>query len=137
MPIQVKHIYEPVAQSDGLRILVDRTWPQGISRFDARISHWFHGVAPSIELRRWFNQRADRWDEFRRLYLAELANNPAVGELRMLTKSRPVSLIYAARDKEHNHARILAAYLGNSSSRPQQMPTKDGDTIKHIGSSCG
>jgi uncharacterized protein YeaO (DUF488 family) len=137
MPIQVKHIYEPVAQSDGLRILVDRTWPQGISRFDARISHWLHGVAPSIELRRWFNQKSERWDEFRRLYLAELVSNPAVGELRMLTKNRSVSLLYAARDKEHNHARILAAHLGSPSSRPQQSPTRDRDAIQHIGSSRG
>jgi uncharacterized protein YeaO (DUF488 family) len=109
---RIKRIYEPAEERDGLRILVDRVWPRGISRFGARLTRWDRDVAPTTELRRWFGHRPEHWTEFQRRYRAELAHNSAVAELRKLGKDQSVTLLYAARDIEHNHARVLLAVLG-------------------------
>jgi len=111
MTFCIKRIYEPVTNDDGMRILVDRIWPQGITRFDARIARWDREVAPTTELRRWFGHKPERWKEFQHRYRAELAGNPAVSELRKLGKAQVVTLLYAARDIEHNHALVLKAVL--------------------------
>jgi uncharacterized protein YeaO (DUF488 family) len=111
MTFRIKRIYEPVADDDGLRVLVDRVWPQGITRFDARIARWDREVAPTTELRRWFRHQPERWKEFQRRYRSELTRNPAVAELRKLGKAQSVTLLYAARDTAHNHALVLASIL--------------------------
>jgi len=111
MIIQVKHICEPALKADGFRVLVDRAWPQAISRYDAQIDHWLKEVAPSADLRRWFGQLPERWDEFRRRYRLELADNTAVEELRSLIQGRLITLLYSARDSQRNNAMILARYL--------------------------
>jgi len=114
MTIKTKRIYEPVADSDGVRILIDRIWPRGISRYDAQISFWEKDAAPTTELRKWFSHKPERWQEFRRRYQTELQHNPVAKALRTFVRRRTVTLLYAARDEEHNHARVLAAYLRQS-----------------------
>jgi uncharacterized protein YeaO (DUF488 family) len=115
--IQVKHIYEPALVTDGVRILVDRTWPQGISRFDAEIEHWLREAAPSTDLRRWFGQLPERWDEFCRRYCIELGDSTAVEDLRSLAKGRLVTLLYGAADPERNNAMVLASFLRNNPAK--------------------
>ena len=111
MTFRVKRIYEPYSKDDGMRVLVDRIWPQGISRFDAKIDLWDKEVAPTTELRKWFGHKPERWKEFQRRYRAEMARNPAIGELRKLGREQVVTLLYSARDVEHNQALVLAATL--------------------------
>jgi uncharacterized protein YeaO (DUF488 family) len=107
----VKRVYEPPAKKDGLRILVDRLWPRGLKKSDAALDRWFKEIAPSDALRRWFGHRPERWPQFRRRYRAELAKNPALTELRALVKRRRATLLYGAKDTEHNQAVTLAEYL--------------------------
>ena len=109
--IRVKRIYEPASDDDGMRILVDRVWPRGISRFDAKTDLWDKEIAPTAELRRWFGHRPDRWEEFQKRYRAELKANPALDRVRVLTRDTNATLLYAARDTEHNHALVLRAVL--------------------------
>jgi uncharacterized protein YeaO (DUF488 family) len=109
--IRIKRIYEPAAEDDGLRILVDRVWPRGISRYDAKIDHWFREIAPSTDLRKWFGHKPERWQEFRRRYGAELKANPALQQLHALTFHKRATLLYAARDCEHNNAVALRSVL--------------------------
>jgi len=111
MAIKIKRIYEPTTESDGIRILVDRIWPRGISRYDARISSWEKDVAPTSELRKWFGHAPERWQEFCRRYRAELKHNPVATHLRKFAQRRVVTLVYAAHDQNHNHALVLAAFL--------------------------
>jgi uncharacterized protein YeaO (DUF488 family) len=110
--IRVKRIYEPPARSDGKRILVDRIWPRGLTREDARIDAWIKEVAPSNMLRRWFGHDPEKWQEFRARYVAELRQNPAVAELRTATaRSKSVTLLFAARDCLRNNAIVLREFL--------------------------
>jgi uncharacterized protein YeaO (DUF488 family) len=111
MSFQVKRIYEPAERSDGIRILVDRLWPRGVSRQKAQLDHWMKDIAPTPKLRTWFNHRPDRFVEFRKRYKQELAANPALAELRKLGARRRVTLLYGARDPEVNHAIVLQATL--------------------------
>lgn len=110
MPVKIKRIYEPPAQGDGQRVLVDRLWPRGVSKAQAYIDVWLKEVAPSADLRRWFGHKPERWSEFQARYLAELEGNPAFEELRSLTR-KPTTLLYGARDEVHNQARVLADRL--------------------------
>ncbi|MHA6690983.1 DUF488 domain-containing protein [Devosia sp. A449] len=106
----IKRIYEPAASEDGVRVLVDRLWPRGVSKDEAKIDHWLKDVAPSSELRTWFGHEPVRWDEFRRRYRAELHdNNAALDELRQLTGK--VTLLYGAHDEAHNQAVVLLELL--------------------------
>lgn len=115
--ITTKRAYEPAEPEDGFRVLVDRLWPRGLKKADAKVDLWLREIAPSPELRRWFGHRPDRWEAFRDRYRAELADNPAVAELQAAWK-RPVTLLYAARDEVHNNAKVLLDYLqaGDASS---------------------
>ena len=123
--IQTKHIYARALKSDGVRVLVDRTWPHGISRYDAQIDHWLKEVAPSTDLRRWFGQQPERWEEFSRRYRLELADNMAIEELRSLAKGRLVTLLYSAHDQERNTAMILARFLrDNPAAKPAKCPAR-------------
>ena len=118
MTVQIKRAYEPVAASDGERILVDRLWPRGLSKEAAAIDHWARDLAPSTALRRWFAHEPEKWVEFKRRYFAELsAASKAVRELAARAKRRRVTLVYAARDEQHNDAVALREYL-RSCHRP-------------------
>jgi len=117
--IRIKRIYEPPETSDGVRLLVDRLWPRGIAREAARIDTWIKDIAPSDALRRWYSHDLQKWPEFRARYLAELQQNPAVTELRRhMQQTKTLTLLYAAKDDEHNNAVVLCEFLkSNSRSR--------------------
>lgn len=112
--LAVKRVYESPAAADGARILVDRLWPRGIAKDRARIDIWLKDIAPSHELRKRFHGNPDDWDAFRAAYAAELDDAPAraaVRELRARLRDGPVTLLYAARDENHNNAVALKAWL--------------------------
>lgn len=109
---QIKRIYDDAAKSDGLRVLVDRLWPRGVKKADAHLDEWEKGVAPSPELRKWWDHDPERMDEFADKYRAELDDSDAVGSVLQLAKGhKKVTLLYAAKDPKVNHARILRDYL--------------------------
>ncbi|HET8727650.1 MAG TPA: DUF488 domain-containing protein [Alphaproteobacteria bacterium] len=106
--VQLKRAYDPPSPEDGRRVLVDRLWPRGLARADAKIDLWLKDAAPSAELRRWYGHDPARWPEFRERYLAELAANPEpLKTLRDLLRQGPVTLLFAKRDVEHNNAMVL------------------------------
>jgi uncharacterized protein YeaO (DUF488 family) len=110
--VRLKRAYEPAATADGYRVLVDRIWPRGLTRQDARLDEWARELAPSTELRRWFGHDPERFDEFRRRYTEELAAQEGkLRELRRRARRETVTLVYAARDTEHNDAVVLAEIL--------------------------
>ncbi len=109
----IKRIYDEVSPKDGVRVLVDRTWPCGVSKRAAMIDHWMKDIAPSTGLRKWFNHESDRWPEFKRRYSRELKKErlELVEELTRLAKKKTVTLLYSAKDREHNQAQALREYL--------------------------
>jgi uncharacterized protein YeaO (DUF488 family) len=110
--IRLKRAYEPPASEDGRRILVDRLWPRGLRKADAAIDRWVKEISPSIELRRWFGHDPGRWEEFRRRYRDELsAHSDVLDELRSLAREGPLTLVYSARDEDHNNAVVLREVL--------------------------
>jgi len=112
VPYRIKRIYDPPAPDDGFRVLVDRLWPRGITKQRAALDLWLKDVAPSTELRTWFHAQHDGFGEFAERYRAELAANPAVGELRAAAETHPaITLLYSVKDPERNHAAVLAEYL--------------------------
>ena len=112
MDVRLKRAYERAAASDGERVLIDRIWPRGVTREEARLSEWARELAPSTELRRWFAHDPARFGEFRRRYTAELAaQERKLRELRRRARRGTVTLVYAARDTEHNDAVVLAEIL--------------------------
>lgn len=112
MPLRIKRIYEPADNDDGKRILVDRLWPRGVSKNDAHIDAWVKDVAPSAELRRWFGHDPKKWDEFRRRYQDELKkNSTAVEELKEQIGQTTATLLYGAKDRQHNNAVVLIDFI--------------------------
>ncbi len=112
MPIQIKRAYDPSAEADGYRVLVDRLWPRGLTKDKLHLDAWAKDLAPSNELRKWIHSDMSRWEEFKRRYSKELAGQPeAVAELRKRSRGHTVTLIFATRDAEHNHAVVLKEYL--------------------------
>jgi uncharacterized protein YeaO (DUF488 family) len=110
--VRLKRAYEPAAIDDGFRVLIDRLWPRGVSRQRAKLDEWNRDLAPSTELRRWFGHDPERFEEFRRRYLEELrAQRPALAELRRRAREGRLTLVYGARDSEHNDAVVLAEAL--------------------------
>ena len=110
--ITIKRVYEPTSPDDGYRVLVDRLWPRGLSKENAHIDEWLKEVAPTNELRKWFNHDPAKWEEFRTRYQKELAANPAADELVTLVKKHPhLTLLYGAHDTEHNQAVVLKDFL--------------------------
>ncbi|MDA8360822.1 MAG: DUF488 family protein [Gammaproteobacteria bacterium] len=111
--LAVKRAYAPAAKEDGFRILVDRLWPRGLHKDEARVDLWVKDVAPSDSLRRWFGHGPAKWQEFSRRYDGELDANPeAIIRLKSaLAGHTRATLLYAARDEEHNNAVALAAWL--------------------------
>jgi uncharacterized protein YeaO (DUF488 family) len=112
MDVRLKRAYEPAAGFDGYRVLIDRIWPRGISREEAHLDEWAAELAPSSGLRRWFDHDPARFEEFRRRYSDELAaQNDKLRELRRRARAGTLTLIYGARDTEHNDAVVLAEIL--------------------------
>jgi len=110
--LKIKRAYEDPAHDDGVRVLVDRLWPRGLSKARASIDLWLKDLAPSATLRRWFNHDPARYVEFRRRYARELdAKDRAIAALRGAVRRGPVTLLFAANDPQHNHAAALQAYL--------------------------
>ena len=108
LDIRLKRAYDRPSASDGARILIDRLWPRGMTKEEAAIDQWFRDLAPSHELRRWFGHDVNRWEEFQRRYMAELEHHSAqVEELLQLARKGPVTLVFGARDAEHNDAVVL------------------------------
>lgn len=112
--IRIKRVYEPIAKTDGFRILVDRLWPRGIKKEDAHVAIWLKEIAPSTELRKWFNHDPEKWEAFRKRYLAELQLSPAAEELlEQVKKHAIVTLVYSAKDEQHNQAVVIKEFLEN------------------------
>jgi uncharacterized protein YeaO (DUF488 family) len=112
MEIKIKRAYEPGLSEDGYRVLVERLWPRGVTRERARLDEWAKEIAPSPELRRWYGHDPSLFGEFRRRYLAELAGHEReLEELIGRAGSGPLTLVYGARDEEHNSAVLLAEVL--------------------------
>ena len=108
MNIKIKRVYEPPDKDDGMRILVDRLWPRGLTKEKASVDLWLKDIAPSTELRKWFGHDPDKWEEFKKRYLHELKGN---GEQIQLLKDEMekgvTTLVYGAKDEEHNEALVL------------------------------
>lgn len=112
MSIKLKRVYEPASIGDGMRILVDRLWPRGVSKEKAKVDLWLKEIAPTTELRKWFGHNPDKWTRFRERYETELRNNTEVVEmLADKAKHGTITLIYAARDEQHNEAVVLKLFL--------------------------
>jgi len=112
MDVRLKRIYEPAAASDGYRVLIDRLWPRGVSREQAKIDQWERELSPSTELREWFGHDPSRFEEFRRRYIDELRNHRSrISELRRRARQGTLTLVYSARDSKHNNAVVLAEVL--------------------------
>ncbi len=116
--IKVKRIYEAATPDDGLRVLVDRVWPRGVSKVKANVDLWLKSVAPSTVLRKWFNHDPQKWGEFKKRYFAELdGRSPELEQLRKRTGKQAVTLVYSARDLEHNQAVALKDYIERALKR--------------------
>ena len=109
MDVRLKRVYEPAKRSDGYRVLIDRLWPRGVSRERAALDAWDPELAPSTELRMWFGHDPDRFEEFRRRYVDELRDQrPRLTKLRRQARDGTLTLVFSARDTEHNDAVVLA-----------------------------
>lgn len=116
--LQIKRTYDPPARGDGRRILVERLWPRGMKKEALDADAWMKEVAPSTELRKWFDHRVERWEEFQRRYRAELASNPSAWEPIVEASNRgAVTLLYSAHDVLHNGALVLRDYLTERAGR--------------------
>jgi uncharacterized protein YeaO (DUF488 family) len=110
--LRLKRVYEPPASVDGVRVLIDRLWPRGLTKEKAAVDHWMKDIAPSAELRKWFGHDPDRWTEFRRRYKEELRRHTALlDQIRDLASGGTVTLLFGARDEEHNDAVVLQEVL--------------------------
>ena len=119
--IRVKRTYEPPSRGDGTRILVERLWPRGMKKDALEADAWLKDVAPTGGLRTWFGHRVERWDEFRARYQAELDAHPDAWEpIVEDARHGPVTLLYSARDTEHNGALVLRDYLNGRTRRPRK-----------------
>lgn len=110
--LKIKRVYENIEESDGIRFLVERLWPRGIKKGELLMEAWLKDVAPSANLRRWFAHDITKWDEFQRRYRAELDENPDAWKVILeALKQGNITLLYSARDKEHNSAVVLKSFL--------------------------
>lgn len=112
--IRTKRIYEEAYDQDGYRILIDRIWPRGVSKEEAKLNDWMKDIAPSDELRKWFDHDPDKFEEFSEKYREELKEKKEIlKEIRNIAKKHRVSLLYAAKDEEYNQAVVLKDILEN------------------------
>ena len=131
MSVVVKRVYEAASRADGVRVLVDRLWPRGLTKEDAALKFWLRDLAPSTELRQWFHANPSGWSIFRKRYLKELAStdaSEAVEKLHHLAEGkRNVTLLYASRNEEHNNATVLKELLeGMRKTSVERGPRDDG-----------
>jgi len=116
MAVKIKRVYDKPERADGVRILVDRLWPRGLTKDEAALDEWIRDIAPTNKLRTWFGHKPDRWPEFQRRYKKELQSDESREMLRRLAKIAgiaTVTLLYAAKDNEHNNAVVLASLMKN------------------------
>jgi len=122
MTVAVKRVYDPPAASDGMRVLVDRLWPRGLSKIRAKVDEWFKDLAPSDELRKWFHEHPAEFEAFRKRYLKELAHSEAVDQLdvlhRLADENKRLSLLFAYSDRKHNNAVVLKDLLDGKRKPP-------------------
>lgn len=112
MDIQTKRVFEAMNKTDGTRVLVDRVWPRGMTREKVKADIWLKSIAPGTELRKWFGHDPDKWQEFKHRYFKELDANPdTVKQLLELATKQRLTLLYSARDTNHNQAVALKDYL--------------------------
>jgi uncharacterized protein YeaO (DUF488 family) len=110
--IVLKRAYDPPAADDGTRVLVDRLWPRGVAKADAKLDAWMKDIAPSADLRTWFGHDPARWEEFRKRYREELdAHGDLIADLRTLARKGRLTLVYSAHDEKHNDAVVLRERL--------------------------
>ncbi|QKJ30404.1 DUF488 domain-containing protein [Mucilaginibacter mali] len=112
MSVKIKRIYEPFAKSDGFRILIDRLWPRGIKKEGTHIDKWMKDIAPSTQLRKWFDHDPEKWDEFRMKYHHELNESDAMKEMAaIINEQATATLLYGAKEEKYNHAIVLQELL--------------------------
>lgn len=115
MTVKLKRVYDQTAKNDGKRILVDRVWPRGVSKEDAALDEWFKEIGPSKELRQWFNHDSEKFEEFKKKYHKELQDGEqkaSYDKLKAIQKeNNTITLVYAAKDEEHNQAQVLKEML--------------------------
>lgn len=131
--VRLKRAREPVSVEDGYRVLVDRLWPRGVKKEALEVDEWLKEVAPSTELRRWFGHEPERWQGFVQRYRRELSRGPAreaLERLAHLAREGPLTLVYGARDEEHNNAVVLKAELerrlGAEATEVARFPVVEG-----------
>jgi uncharacterized protein YeaO (DUF488 family) len=116
--IYIKRIYVPPGKSDGTRILIDRLWPRGVKKETAKIDLWLKEIAPSHELRKWFNHDHEKWKEFKKRYYQELEANPeSLQQLTLLMEEGPVTFVFSSREETYNNAKALQEYLESRKSK--------------------
>lgn len=112
MEIKIKRVYEAPEKSDGFRILVDRVWPRGMTKEKASVALWLKEIGPSTALRKWFGHDPEKWTEFKKRYMQELkADKEEVATLKQHISKGPVTLVYSAKDEEHNQAVVIREFL--------------------------
>lgn len=112
MDVKIKRVYEKASKEDGIRILIDRLWPRGFTKQKAAVDLWLKEIAPSTQLRKWFNHDAEKWPEFKKRYLLELKENKEpYSLLKQHVKNGVVTLVYSAKDELHNDAQVLLEAL--------------------------
>ncbi|MCI0480880.1 MAG: DUF488 family protein [Candidatus Dadabacteria bacterium] len=112
MTIKLKRVYDKPEAGDGVRILVERLWPRGLSKNEAKVDIWLKDIAPSAGLRKWFSHDPSKWEEFRKRYHSELdQNRDAIKEFLEITEGRDATFVYASREKEFNSAKALKSYI--------------------------
>lgn len=116
MTVRLKRAYDEPTAADNERILVDRLWPRGLTKAKAQIDVWLKDVAPSTDLRKWFGHDPAKWAEFQQRYRAELQGSPALAQLYALARQGDITLVYAARDQQHNEAVVLQELLQEGSA---------------------
>ena len=109
--VRLRRVYEDPSPADGTRVLVDRIWPRGLRKDAAHFDEWLKEVAPSTELRTWYGHEPDKFDEFRRRYLAELKHNDSLDRLKAIRRDGELTVLTATRDVDHSHAAVLAKLL--------------------------
>jgi len=112
MPVSLKRVYEKPSPSDGKRVLVERLWPRGLKKEDAKVDEWLREIAPSAELREWFGHDPEKWSEFKQRYWKELEKKQEiVAKLAKEVREKRVTFVFAAKDEEHNNAVALKEYV--------------------------
>jgi uncharacterized protein YeaO (DUF488 family) len=136
MSVVVKRIYEPASRVDGIRVLVDRLWPRGLSKANAAVDEWMRDLAPSDELRKWFHATPDHWTAFRKRYLKELAGREAELDLRKLyglaRKRKRVTLLYASKNEDHNNAIVLKDLIDGMRKPPTGTEPAAGSSALRV-----